>query len=47
VTWYAKHGLIGSELAAGLRAEIERRVEAGTHFGFVGYASLVSRKPPE
>jgi ubiquinone/menaquinone biosynthesis C-methylase UbiE len=45
VSWYAKQGTIGPALADGLRAETERRIEAGTHFGFVGYASLVSRKP--
>lgn len=40
-----KEGRIGPELAEALKAEIERRVAAGTYFGGMKYDSLISRKP--
>jgi ubiquinone/menaquinone biosynthesis C-methylase UbiE len=40
-----KEGRIGTDLAAALKAEIERRVAAGTYFGGMKYDSLISRKP--
>jgi ubiquinone/menaquinone biosynthesis C-methylase UbiE len=40
-------GQIGDEVAAALKAEARRRVEAGTFFGHISYVSLVARKPPE
>lgn len=36
-------GQIGDELAAALKAEARRRVEAGTFFGHIAYASLIAR----
>lgn len=45
VAWTEARGAIGPELAAGLRSEIARRTDAGTFFGFTGYASILSRKP--
>jgi hypothetical protein len=36
---------IGEETAAALKAEARRRVDAGTFFGHIAYASLVGRKP--
>jgi ubiquinone/menaquinone biosynthesis C-methylase UbiE len=38
-------GQIGEETAASLKAEARRRVEAGTFFGHIAYASLVAQKP--
>jgi ubiquinone/menaquinone biosynthesis C-methylase UbiE len=38
-------GAIGAETAAALKAEARRRVDAGTFFGHIAYASLVARKP--
>ena len=38
-------GQIGDELAAALKAEARRRVQAGAFFGHIAYASLVARKP--
>ncbi len=38
-------GRIGEEAAAALKAEAQRRVEAGTFFGHIAYGSLVARKP--
>lgn len=38
-------GEIGDETAAGLKAEARRRVDAGTFFGHIAYASLTARKP--
>lgn len=38
-------GQIGDETAAALKAEVRRRVEAGTFFGHIAYGSLVARKP--
>jgi hypothetical protein len=37
-------GAIGEETAATLKAEARRRVEAGTFFGHIAYASLIARK---
>ena len=39
-------GAIGQETAGALKAEARRRVEAGTFFGHIAYASLTARKPP-
>lgn len=39
-------GAIGQEAAGALKAEARRRVEAGTFFGHIAYASLTARKPP-
>jgi ubiquinone/menaquinone biosynthesis C-methylase UbiE len=39
-------GQIGDETAADLKREARRRVERGTFFGHIAYASLVARKPP-
>jgi hypothetical protein len=38
------HGEIGDDTAAPLKAEARRRVEAGTFFGHIAYASLVAGK---
>jgi hypothetical protein len=38
-------GRIGHELAAALKAEAHRRVEAHSFFGHVAYASLTAQKP--
>jgi hypothetical protein len=38
-------GLIGQDLAQELKAEVRRRVEAGTFFGHIAYAGFISRKP--
>jgi SAM-dependent methyltransferase len=38
-------GQIGPELAAALKAEARRRVEAGAFFGHIAYTSLTARKP--
>jgi hypothetical protein len=37
-------GQIGDELAAALKAEARRRVDAGSFFGHIAYSSLVARK---
>ncbi len=37
-------GVVSSEAAQALKAEARRRIEAGTFFGHIAYASLVSRK---
>jgi ubiquinone/menaquinone biosynthesis C-methylase UbiE len=37
-------GAIGQETAAALKAEARRRVQAGTFFGHIAYASLTARK---
>jgi SAM-dependent methyltransferase len=37
-------GQIGDALAAALKTEARRRVDAGTFFGHIAYASLVARK---
>jgi hypothetical protein len=39
-------GAIAQETAGALKAEARRRVEAGTFFGHIAYASLTARKPP-
>lgn len=39
----AADGRVSAELAAALRGEIERRVDEGTFFGFLGAGSLVAR----
>jgi SAM-dependent methyltransferase len=39
-------GQIGDALAAALKAEARRRVEAGTFFGHIAYSSLLARKSP-
>ena len=36
---------IGADLAAALKDECERRIEAGTFFGHIAYASVVARRP--
>lgn len=38
-------GAIGDETAAALKSEARRRVNAGTFFGHIAYASLIARKP--
>jgi SAM-dependent methyltransferase len=38
-------GQIGDKTAADLKAEAHRRVQAGTFFGHIAYASLVAHKP--
>jgi ubiquinone/menaquinone biosynthesis C-methylase UbiE len=40
----ATQGRISQELAAALKAEAKRRVEANTFFGYMAYASMVGRK---
>ena len=40
----ASRGRIGPELAAALRAEVTRRVEANAFFGYMAYASMIGRK---
>lgn len=37
-------GQIGHELAAALKGEARRRVEAGSFFGHIAYSSLIARK---
>jgi hypothetical protein len=39
-------GTIGEATAAALKSEARRRVEAGTFFSRIAYASLTTRKPP-
>jgi ubiquinone/menaquinone biosynthesis C-methylase UbiE len=41
----AAWGRIGPELSAALKAEARRRADAGEFFGFIGFASLIARKP--
>ncbi|HEY7613340.1 MAG TPA: methyltransferase domain-containing protein, partial [Gemmatimonadales bacterium] len=36
---------IGADTAAALKAEARRRVDVGEFFGFIGFASLIARKP--
>lgn len=36
---------IGEDMAAAIKAEARRRVEAGTFFGHIAYVSLTARKP--
>jgi SAM-dependent methyltransferase len=38
-------GQIGDDMAAAIKAEARRRVEAGTFFGHIAYVSLTARKP--
>lgn len=38
-------GQIGDDLAAALKAEARRRVDAGSFFGHIAYASVTARKP--
>jgi ubiquinone/menaquinone biosynthesis C-methylase UbiE len=38
-------GRIGRELAVALKAEARRRVESGSFFGHIAYASLIAGKP--
>lgn len=38
-------GRIGAELCTSLKAEARRRAEAGAFFGFIGFASLIARRP--
>lgn len=40
----ADAGRIDSDLASELKAEARRRVEAGTFFGHIAYASVIARK---
>lgn len=42
----ASWGRIGPDLCASLKAEARRRAEANEFFGFMGFASLIARKPP-
>jgi hypothetical protein len=39
------NGRIGRDLADALKAEARRRVEEGSFFGHIAYASLVAGKP--
>jgi ubiquinone/menaquinone biosynthesis C-methylase UbiE len=39
-------GTVSEDMTAALKAEARRRVEAGTFFGHIAYASLTARKPP-
>jgi ubiquinone/menaquinone biosynthesis C-methylase UbiE len=41
----AASGQVGEELAAALKGEARRRERAGQFFGFIAYASVLSRKP--
>jgi ubiquinone/menaquinone biosynthesis C-methylase UbiE len=41
----ASGGIIGTDLAAALKAEARRRVEAGRFYGQISYTSLVAGKP--
>jgi ubiquinone/menaquinone biosynthesis C-methylase UbiE len=41
----ASSGRIGADLASALKAEARRRVDEGSFFGHIAYASLVARKP--
>lgn len=41
----ASSGRIDEDTAAALKVEAHRRVEAGTFFGHIAYASLTARKP--
>jgi SAM-dependent methyltransferase len=41
----AAAGRIGPGLAAALKDEARRRVEAGAYFSFIAYASLIARRP--
>jgi SAM-dependent methyltransferase len=41
----AARGEIDADAAAALKREARRRVEAGTFFGHIAYASVVARKP--
>ena len=41
----ASWGRIGPEVCQSLKAEARRRVGAGEFFGFIGFASFISRKP--
>jgi hypothetical protein len=41
----ASSGRIGPELCAALKAEARRRAETDQFFGFIGFASLIARKP--
>jgi len=41
----AAAGQIRSETATALKAEAQSRVEVGTFFGYIGYASLIARRP--
>jgi ubiquinone/menaquinone biosynthesis C-methylase UbiE len=43
----SSRGQIDDDTAAGLKREARRRVEAGTFFGHIAYASLVARKSAE
>ncbi|TIP10393.1 methyltransferase domain-containing protein [Mesorhizobium sp.] len=38
-------GTIGEETASAMKSEARRRVNAGTFFGHIAYASLIARKP--
>jgi hypothetical protein len=40
----AGSGQIGDDLAAALKAEARRRVDSGSFFGHIAYASVVARK---
>ena len=41
----ASFGRIGPDLCAALKAEARRRAEADEFFGFIGFTSIVARKP--
>ena len=41
----ASWGRIGPDVCQSLKAEARRRAEAGEFFGFIGFASFISRKP--
>ena len=38
-------GQVDQEMAAALKLEARRRLQAGIFFGHIAYASLVARKP--
>lgn len=42
----AAAGAVTSATAEALKEEARRRVEAGTFFGHIAYASAIARKPP-
>ena len=41
----ASWGRITPEMGASLKAEARRRADAGAFFGFIGFASLIARRP--
>lgn len=41
----AASGRIGADVGASLKAEARRRVDAGAFYGFIGFVSVLARKP--